>query len=96
VNRNDYAPSLFEVAQHLPYCPFYGSASRTWMYVIDADNPVRRITYCGIWKPATLRRFGFYAKIKDRPKALKIELVDQIAGRTVVSNVVTVPLSREQ
>jgi hypothetical protein len=91
VNRNDYPPSLFEDAPQLPYCPLLGPSSRIVMYVIDADNPTRRIKYCAIRKPDTLRRFWFDAIIKERPKALKIELADQIAGRTVVSNVVAVP-----
>ena len=89
VNRNDYATALFENAPQLPPCPLLFTLSRTRMYVIDADTN-SRITWCSM-NPAKLRRFWFYAGVKERPKALKIELADLIAGRTVVSNIVTVP-----
>ena len=89
VNWNDYATALFEDAPQLPRCPLFVAPSRTWMYVIDADRN-RRVMWCKM-NPATLRSFWFDAGVKERPKALRIELADMVAGRTVVSNIVAVP-----
>ena len=88
-NWEDYPSELFARSPELPPCGLNVEASRTWVYIREAESGVVLESSCATYDPRQLTTIGFaLPEEQPPPQQVYVELVDRQLGTVLRSNTV--------
>ncbi len=90
-NWRVYPREMFTRSDRYPRCANYGSPSRTWVRVIDADTAEVIFQLCSYQVPGNLEELYFPWTQPGRPRHVQVDLWDRATDTHYLSNVLNIP-----